>query len=127
MLAELQGSPKQIAWALRIRTERTGKWKKSDPIVFLRVDSALDSETSAAWWITHREKELGEVLKYIQTGGGTTGNAIVNPKAPPSVSPPSTIKKTCVATSDDGGITRYVGELRDVVTGELAEDPECPF
>ena len=43
------------------------------------------------------------------------------------MSTPSTEKKTYVATGDDGGITRYVGELRDVVTGAVVVDLDCPF
>jgi hypothetical protein len=123
MLSELQGSPKQIAWALKIRTDGMNCWKKSDPIVFKRVEQTLENETSASWWITYREKELVEVLTYIQ--GESTGKALVKPKASPLPSP--SIMMTYVPTSDDGGITRYVGELRDAVTGEVVDDPKCPF
>ena len=123
MLSELQGSPKQIAWALKIRADRMNRWKKSDPIVFKRVEQTLEKETSASWWITYREKELVEVLTYIQ--GGSTGMAMATPKSIPL--PSNSITKTYVATDDDGGITRYVGELRDAVTGEVVDDPECPF
>lgn len=128
MLAELQGSEKQISWAKRIRTERMSRWGKSDPIIFQRVESNLNSETSAAWWITYREKEIGEVLKFIQGGDGTssTGNAMMKPTTSPAL-PSSSITKTYIATGDDGGITRYVGELRDSVTGKAVVDPECPF
>lgn len=126
MPTELQGSPKQIAWALKIRIERQSRWSKSDPIIFKRVEHTLEKETSAAWWITYRERELGEVLKYIQGGGSsTTGKAMVKPDASPLPSP--SIKKTYVAVGDDGGITRYVGELRNAVTGKVVDDPECPF
>ena len=127
MLAELQGSEKQISWAKRIRTERMSRWGKSDPIIFQRVESNLNSETSAAWWITYGEKEIGEVLKFIQVGGGTssTGKAMMKPKVSPL--PSSSITKTYIATGDDGGITRYVGELRDEATGRVVVDPECPF
>ena len=121
MLAELQGSEKQISWAKRIKTERMNRWGKSDPIIFNRVENTLEKETSAAWWITYREKEIGEVLKYIQGGGVSSGKPTTSPL------PSSTISKTYVATGDDGGITRYVGELRDTVTGMVVVDPECPF
>jgi hypothetical protein len=125
MLSELRGSPKQIAWALKIRTERMSRWGKSDPIIFSRVENTLEKETSAAWWITYREKEIGEVLKFIQGGGESSGKAAVKPTTSPL--PSSSISKTYVATGDDGGITRYVGELRDTVTGKVVVDPDCPF
>lgn len=128
MLPELKGSEKQISWAKRIRTERLNRWKSSDPTVFQRVESSLDRETSASWWITYREKELGEVLTYIQGGGKTakvSGKPKVSKTSPPTVS--SSEKKTYVASGDDGGITRYVGELRDEATGEVVVDADCPF
>jgi len=125
MLTELQGSPKQIAWALKIRTERMNRWNKSDSIIFKRVEPTLENETAASWWITYREKELGEVLNYIHGGKGSMEKGMEKPTASPLPSP--TIKKTYVATGDDGGITRYVGELRDVATGAVVIDPECPF
>lgn len=134
-LPTLTGSEKQIRWAKSIRTDRLSRWKSSDPIVFQRVEPALNSETSASWWITYREKELGEVLKYVQAGGGSAGTATVKPsirkdtsKAPKASPPPLSFeKKTYVASGDDGGITRFVGELRDAATGELVVDLECPF
>jgi hypothetical protein len=126
MLAELKGSPKQISWALKIRADRLDCWRKFDPVIFQRVESSLDSETSAAWWITFRDKGLVEVLKYVQCGGSpSTVKSMVKTKS--SSLPLPAVKKTYVSTCDDGGITRYVGELRDAVTGEVVIDPECPF
>jgi hypothetical protein len=127
MLAVLQGSEKQVSWAKKIRKDKMDQWKSSDPIVFQRVEPDLHSMTLASWWITYREKSLIEVLMYVQGGGGS-GNATVKPKTSiDSTSPASFEKKTCIASGDDGGITRYVGELRDAVTGEVVVDAECPF
>ena len=119
----LAGSPKQIAWGKKIRTERLCRWRKSDPEIFVKVESLLNEETSAAWWITHREKELEEVLPFIGTGPVKTS---IKPKvsSPVSSSLPD-YKKDYAACTD--GIHRYVGELRDMVTGEIVVDPECPF
>ena len=44
-----------------------------------------------------------------------------------SVSVRSLIPKMRTSSGDDGGITRYVGELRDIVTGKVVVDPDCPF
>ena len=117
------GSPKQIAWGKKIRTERLGRWRKSDPEIFMKVESILDDETSAAWWITHREKELEDVLPFIGTGSVKTS---VKPKDSTPVSASlSGNKMNCVAFTNGGN--RYVGELRDMITGEVVVDPDCPF
>ena len=117
------GSPKQIAWGKKIRTERLGRWRKSSPEIFVKVEPILNEETSAAWWITYREKELEEVLPFIGTGSVKTS---VKPKGslPVSASLPGN-KMNCVAFTDGGN--RYTGELRDMVTGEVVVDPDCPF
>lgn len=117
------GSPKQIAWGKKIRTERLGRWSKSDPEIFVRVESILNEETSAAWWITHREKELEDVLQFIGAGSVMTS---VKPKgpAPASASLPDNMKN-CAAFTDGGN--RYTGELRDMITREIVIDPDCPF
>jgi hypothetical protein len=124
MLAELKGSPKQIAWAKSIRAERLSRWKTADPIVFKRIEPNLNGETSAKWWIDYRDSDLGAILSNIQ--GSSSGKVIAKPavfKTPVQ----STEKKTFIAAGGDGGITRYVGELRDVVTGAVVVDPDCPF
>jgi hypothetical protein len=124
MLAELIGSPKQIAWAKSIRKDKLVQWKSSDPIVFQRVEPNLHNETSAKWWIDQRESDIGAILASVQ--GSATGKVMGKP-AVSKVPEPSTDKKTYVVTGDDSGITRYVGELRDAVTGEIVVDPDCPF
>ena len=124
MLAELKGSPKQIAWAKSIRTGRLSRWKTADPIVFKRIEPNLNGETSAKWWIDYRESDLGAILSNIQ--GSSSGKVFAKPavfKTPVQ----STEIKNYIATDGDGGITRYVGELRDVVTGVVVVDPDCPF
>lgn len=75
----LQGSPKQIAWATKIRHEilnaKTGAdhWRKlyeeaSDeqapdkPQVLAAID-AIAGETSASWWIDHRNETMKSLLR----------------------------------------------------------------
>lgn len=117
------GSPKQIAWGKKIRTERLGRWNKSDPAIFMKVESLLNEVTSAAWWITHREKELEDVLPFI--GAGSV-KAAVKPKGPTPVSTSLPDNKKNGVDFTDGG-NRYIGDLRDVLTGEIVVDPDCPF
>jgi len=44
MLPELQGSPKQVSWAKRIRTERLNSWGKPNPEIFKDIETALNNE-----------------------------------------------------------------------------------
>jgi len=117
----LKGSEKQVAWAKRIKTERLGQWAKSDPEVFRQVESMLNSEASAAWWITHREKSLSEVISYIVDGG--EGKVIAKPRAAKST--PAAAANVTFSGLDD--VHKFVGELRDSSTGELVIDTDCPF
>lgn len=84
MARELKGSPKQISWAKSIRADRMDRWKRSDPSAFQHVQSSLENESSASWWITHREKKLKDVLSFIVEGGEK--RAVVKPKATKAVS-----------------------------------------
>jgi hypothetical protein len=126
----LQGSPKQVSWAKRIRQERLISWKQSDPLLFQEVESKLTNELSASWWICHRERELKDVLEYIGQGGGSSSveNTAVKTKAvegTPSASTLASTSNQIFSSLDD--VHRNVGELRDVATGKVVVDPECPF
>jgi len=117
----LKGSEKQVAWAKRIKQERLAAWKQSDPEVFRAVEPQLRSEQSAAWWITYREKNLGEVLPYIAEGGSPVRKSAVKHKETQgsgSVSP-------VYSSLDD--VIRFVGETRSIATGKVVEDADCPF
>jgi hypothetical protein len=124
----LQGSPKQVSWAKRIKAERLSSWMQSEPLLFNEVEANLQNELSASWWITHRLKGLGEVKPYIVEGGER--NAMAKPKVA-KVSPPkgTTASKVPPKESFSGldDVHRFVGELKDRATGELVVDSECPF
>jgi hypothetical protein len=120
MLPELQGSPKQITWALKIRTDKLNRWMKTAPEIFKEIETNLKKETKASFWIAHKDEELGEILKYIV--GGTTKS-----KGPAASSLPSSSGDMKIYEPSDDGVFRYVGELRDATTGEVVVDPGCPF
>lgn len=125
MSTELRGSPKQISWAKKIRTDRLNIWKMSDPSLFKEVETALEDESSASWWITHREKGLRDVLSYIAEGGEMRVT-MMKPKiiaTYPTVASPNN-KESFSGLND---VHRNVGEVRDIATGEVVVDPECPF
>jgi len=74
----LQGSPKQIAWATRIRHEildaKTGAehWRKlfeaaseedaPNKVQVLAAIDAIVAETSASWWIDHRRETMRTLI-----------------------------------------------------------------
>jgi len=120
MLVELQGSEKQIAWAIKIRTDKLNKWNKSDPDTFKKIESQLVKESKASFWIAHKDENLGGISKYIQ------GGRAVKSVGTPSPLSPSTVGRSEYKLAADG-LYKYVGELRDTATGEVVVDPECPF
>jgi hypothetical protein len=129
MLPDLAGSPKQVSWAKRIRTERLGSWEKSSPELFKEVESTLKNEFSASWWITYREKGLEEALSNIQ-GGEVAGKPSAKPlkvhTAAKTSSPVSS--RADKSFTDLAGIHRFVGETKDLATGEVVIGGlDCPF
>lgn len=117
----LKGSEKQVSWAKKIRLERLANWKKADPLVFKELEPALNAESSASWWITHRDKKLSEVLKFVDQEG-TGRQASAKPSAPKDASakvPPE------YSSLDD--VVRFVGETKSISTGEVVINRECPF
>lgn len=119
MLVALQGSEKQIAWALRIRSDKLNKWKKSDMDTFKDIETQLVKESKASWWIAHKDDDLSRILKYIQ------GGAVKSVDSSSSLSP-STVDRIEYKLAADG-LYKYVRELRDTATGAVVVDPECPF
>lgn len=121
MLPELQGSPKQIAWAIRIRADKLNKWMRADSEIYNAIELQLNKETKASWWIAHKDDEIGGILKYMQ--GGVT----VKVKAPAASALPSFSDNEKTYSPSDDGLFRYVGELRNEATGEIVVDLDCPF
>jgi len=117
----LKGSEKQVAWAKRIKQERLASWKQSDPAVFKEVEPQLKDEQSAAWWITYREKNLGEVLPYIASGGAPVRKSVVKPKETQGSASLSPV----YSSLED--VIRFVGETRSIATGKVVVDADCPF
>lgn len=55
-LPQLVGSPKQIAWAEKIRAEKYNMFNGKDFDI-------VSGETSAVWWIEHRDNVETEIFK----------------------------------------------------------------
>lgn len=125
--AELKGTEKQASWARAIRKDRLKAWQAADSDSFKTVESMLTQQDSAAWWITSRDKSLGQVCSQLQNGDG--------PKIPGKRAAFSPPQKVGIRKADEEvwdtvltalGFTRS-GPTRDVVTGEVVNDVTLPF
>ncbi len=65
---KLIGAPKLVVWAEKIRKDRLKVWQETSPEIFKAVESIVNSETSADWWIAHKDKGLEVVCKLLMGG-----------------------------------------------------------
>ena len=126
-LTELKGTEKQVNWAKAIRKDRLKVWQAADSDSFKNVELMLTQQNTASWWITSKDKSLGQVCSHLQAGAKPTTQG---KKAAPGVPLTAGMKKvdhevweTVVTAS---GFMRS-GPTRDMVTGEVVEDATLPF
>ena len=65
---KLNGAPKLVVWAEKIRTERLKVWQETDPGIFRAIEAIVASQSSADWWIANRGKGLDAVCKQVLGG-----------------------------------------------------------
>ena len=66
-LARLNGSPKQIAWAEKIRCDRISELVRDYPKTDKdRAASILNLKTSASWWIDNRYYDVRAIINMIR-------------------------------------------------------------
>ncbi|NVN98561.1 MAG: hypothetical protein HXX17_04485 [Geobacteraceae bacterium] len=65
---KLTGAPKLVVWAEKIRMDRLKVWKETSPEIFAAIEAIVTRETSADWWIAHKDKGLEVVCKLLMTG-----------------------------------------------------------
>lgn len=65
---KLTGAPKLVVWAEKIRKDRLKVWQETSPEIFQAVEAIVTSETSADWWIAHKDKGLEVVCKLLRGG-----------------------------------------------------------
>jgi len=118
MFPVLEGSEKQIRWATSIRKEMTEVWKRSDSEAYEAL--GLENETKASWWIANRQHVLIDGALRPHNVNGAASVKGYSPALSPTES-----EKTYEACPDGGCI--HIGGLRNMLTGELVVDPECPF
>ncbi len=151
-LPTLQGSPKQVTWASRIREERLRVWRESSPELLAAIASSLESMADAGWWISYREKELAVVSAHLLQGVDLQKiqkeewrNREKQQEQKESAATRSYLKKELekeakgksgqsrlspvpsLTGSRGGELLKWEGAARDMITGELSTDPDLPF
>lgn len=65
---KLIGAPKMVVWAEKIRQDRLKAWQKESPEIFAAIESVLNQQTSADWWITYKDKTLELLCNHLLSG-----------------------------------------------------------
>lgn len=65
---KLTGAPKLVVWAEKVRKDRLKVWQETSPEIFIAIESIVTRETSADWWIAHKDKGLEVVCKLLLSG-----------------------------------------------------------
>lgn len=65
---KLTGAPKLVAWAEKVRKDRLKVWQETSPEIFKAIESIVTRETSADWWLAHKDKGLEVVCKLLLSG-----------------------------------------------------------
>lgn len=65
---KLTGAPKLVVWAEKVRKDRLKVWQETSPEIFMAIESIVSRETSADWWIAHKDKGLEVICKLLLSG-----------------------------------------------------------
>lgn len=65
---KLEGAPKLVVWAEKIRKERMKVWQETSPEIFAALEPILQCQSKADWWITYKDKGLDVVCKQLLGG-----------------------------------------------------------
>lgn len=154
-LPELQGSPKQVSWAARIRHERLMVWQNSSPELFTSIEQSLAVMTDAGWWISYKDKDITTVcnhflhgvdLQKIQRDQWRMKEKKQEQKESSEVRSylkkelqkelqKETVRKGITkldatviqSVSGKDGLMRFASQSIDRKTGEVSRDPDVPF
>ena len=65
---KLIGAPKLVVWAEKIRKDRLKVWQETSPEIFRAIESIVNQQASADWWIKYKDKGLDVVCKQLLGG-----------------------------------------------------------
>ena len=62
---KLTGAPKMVVWAEKVRKDRLKVWQETSPEIFSAIESIVNLQTSADWWISNKDKGLDTICKQL--------------------------------------------------------------
>jgi hypothetical protein len=62
---KLTGAPKMVVWAEKVRKDRLKVWQETSPEIFAAIESLLNLQTTADWWLSYKDKGLELVCKQL--------------------------------------------------------------
>lgn len=89
---KLTGAPKLVVWAEKVRKDRLKVWQETSPEIFKAIEAIVSKETTADWWLAHKDKGLETVCKLLLSGNLQRPAAAKGNKATP-VQKKSAVKK----------------------------------
>ena len=151
-LPELKGSPKQTAWASRIRKDRLKVWGVSSSEMFKDIENKLVTMTDAGWWISYKDKAIDTVFNHFVDGidlnkiqrdewekkqkkHDQKDSAGVRAYLKKELEKESQGKKITIKSdfevalcgSNGDGLMRWESQAIDTRTGQVCSDSNCPF
>jgi hypothetical protein len=148
-LPDLNGSPKQVNWATKIRTERLKIWLESSPERFKEIEEALTRLTDAGWWISYKDKDINTVYNHLLQGidlqknhrdewrkqekrqeqkdSSEVRSYLKKELAKESVDRNGNVSTLTVKGSNGDGLMKWESPAIDTRTGEVSSDPNLPF
>lgn len=147
-LPELKGSPKQVTWAMRIRTDRLRVWRETSPERLEEIAEIAAAVTDAGWWISYREKEFATVCNHLSEGidlqkiqrdrwrkeekkqeqnDRAAAMRYLRTEAAQEAERGQGPGTVTSGRADEGRLLKREGPARDIRTGEISRDPDVPF
>lgn len=65
---KLTGAPKMVVWAEKVRKDRLKVWQETSPEIFSAIESLLNLQTTADWWLSYKDKGLDQVCTQLLSG-----------------------------------------------------------
>jgi hypothetical protein len=145
-LPDLKGSPKQVNWASKIRTERIKVWSESSSERFGEIEESLATLTDAGWWISYKDKDINTVYNHLHQGvdlqkihreewlkqekkqeqkDSSEVRSYLKKELAKESSGDTTKLPLKVSTGE--GLMKWEGQAIDTRTGEVSSDSSLPF
>ena len=148
-LPELKGSPKQVNWATKIRSERLKLWVVSSPEWFGEIEETLATITDAGWWISYKDKDINTVYHHVHQGidlqkihreewlkqekkqeqkdSSDVRAYLKKELAKETGSKKGNVSTLLVNCSNGEGLMKWESSAIDTLTGKVSTDPDLPF